>query len=505
MEQLSDPGLLKLWLDQRRTYIQQLWDSGFFKFDEGQPTTAPTGNWTATGHLKRADMALGRQRSDLMHSLPQDLVKELVQIQPLFSDKKIASAYKRMVASFVEGNDQSEGSGGPAQTRDLLRFLYSIDVALSRTDNLTKQHPSVQDITTIENQLRVGSQILPMLTALVAQAPEASAVKAAANAKQAQMAYAESMQPKAKSFKERSSSREPRDSRSRQQEQKPGDWQCPECQASNFARRNTCFKCDAPRPAGMPRMVVERRSSAQPAQPGDWACPQCGFSNFQRRTSCFQCNAGRPAGTAPASGLKPGDWECGDCGEVNFARRTECFGCGAPASSAARRQERVSAPRQDFSSRENRTPSPMEMRPGDWLCPECRAHNFATKTECFKCSFPRPASAGPPKPDSRGGGIRGDRGMAPGDWMCPTCNSHNFARRNECFSCGQGRPAETVQSERGPPRGPPEMASGQWWDDASAGNRGRGRQGGSSSQRSDRPRSIPDASSQAPAGRDDFW
>ena len=73
----------------RRAYIQQLWDSGFFKFDEGQPEAAPTGNWTATGHLKRADMALGRQRTDLMHSLPQDLIKELAQIQPIFSDKKV--------------------------------------------------------------------------------------------------------------------------------------------------------------------------------------------------------------------------------------------------------------------------------------------------------------------------------------------------------------------------------------------------------------------------------
>lgn len=57
-----------------------------------------------------------------------------------------------MVATYVEGNNQGEGSGGPAQTRDLLRFLYSIDVALSRTDDLKKRHPSVQDITTIESK-----------------------------------------------------------------------------------------------------------------------------------------------------------------------------------------------------------------------------------------------------------------------------------------------------------------------------------------------------------------
>ncbi len=56
-----------------------------------------------------------------------------------------------MAATYVEGRDTDQGSGGPAQTRDLLRFLYSIDVAMSRTDNMTKKHPSVQDVTTIES------------------------------------------------------------------------------------------------------------------------------------------------------------------------------------------------------------------------------------------------------------------------------------------------------------------------------------------------------------------
>ncbi len=30
-----------------------------------------------------------------------------------------------------------------------------------------------------------------------------------------------------------------------------------------------------------------------------------------------------------------------------------------------------------------------EKRPGDWDCPACRAHNFKTKTECFKCGIPK--------------------------------------------------------------------------------------------------------------------
>ncbi|KAK9865777.1 hypothetical protein WJX84_011091 [Apatococcus fuscideae] len=532
MEKLSDPSLVQKWLEQRRAYIQQLWDSKFFNFKEGQPQTPPLGNWTATGHLKRADMAVGRQRPDLMHSLPQDLVREMAQLKPLFSDKKIASSYKRMAATYVEGRDTDQGSGGPAQTPDLLRFLYSIDVAMSRTDNMTKKHPSVQDVTTIENQMRLGAQILPMISALLAKQPEPAAIKAAEAAKAAHQSWSESIQmPPGTGSKY---GREQRTSRFEQHDQKPGDWVCPECNANNFARRTSCFKCDASRPAGMPARFAERRSSPDAAaQPGDWACAECGFSNFARRKTCFQCNAGRPAGTAPTSGMKPGDWECGDCGEVNFARRTECFGCGAPVSSAAKmepsvgrgsmrqdrgsmRQERGSMDRSSRSS--DRTPSPMEMRPGDWLCPECRAHNFATKTECFKCTFPRPASAGPPRTDARAGAGPGDRGMQPGDWSCPSCNSHNFAKRDQCFSCGQDRPAEAGRgfADRGPPR-QPRMEGAGWWDDAGSASRGSGRPGrsgggrsgggrsGGGSQRSDRPRSIPDSSGGAPQGRDDFW
>ena len=29
---------------------------------------------------------------------------------------------------------------------------------------------------------------------------------------------------------------------------------------------------------------------------------------------------------------------------------------------------------------------------GDWLCPDCSAHNFATKVACYRCSSPRCAS-----------------------------------------------------------------------------------------------------------------
>merc|ERR1712196_188203 len=31
-----------------------------------------------------------------------------------------------------------------------------------------------------------------------------------------------------------------------------------------------------------------------------------------------------------------------------------------------------------------------ELLPGDWVCLECGAHNWAKRTECLKCSNPKP-------------------------------------------------------------------------------------------------------------------
>lgn len=70
---------------------------------------------------------------------------------------------------------------------------------------------------------------------------------------------------------------------------RPGDWTCPRCQESNFAFRNSCFGCHAPRPA--PRRHVERKE-------GDWDCSSCGKHNFARNTQCFQCKRAAPS---PAS------------------------------------------------------------------------------------------------------------------------------------------------------------------------------------------------------------
>jgi len=64
---------------------------------------------------------------------------------------------------------------------------------------------------------------------------------------------------------------------------------------------------------------------------------------------------------------------------------------------------------------------PPNHRPGDWTCPDpgCAAHNFASKTACFRCNIPKSAPSN----------------FKVGDWMCNSCSQHNFTRNVACFKC----------------------------------------------------------------------
>jgi len=68
---------------------------------------------------------------------------------------------------------------------------------------------------------------------------------------------------------------------------------------------------------------IERRQ-------GDWDCPQCNELNFAARNVCRKCNAPRPEHLGV--GGRPGDWVCFKCGDLNFASRTICRKCGRPNS-----------------------------------------------------------------------------------------------------------------------------------------------------------------------------
>ncbi|KAL0016361.1 hypothetical protein SO802_003430 [Lithocarpus litseifolius] len=152
---------------------------------------------------------------------------------------------------------------------------------------------------------------------------------------------------------------------------------------------------------------------------------------------------------------RPGDWNCRSCNHLNFQRRDSCQRCGEPRPGE----------RGDYGSFGGRgggsgssfgfSTGP-DVRPGDWYCAAatCGAHNFASRSNCFKC--------GASKDESSGGGYEGENmtrirgfgfgsgsgsgsssrsGWKSGDWICTRsgCNEHNFASRMECFRCNAPR------------------------------------------------------------------
>jgi len=85
-------------------------------------------------------------------------------------------------------------------------------------------------------------------------------------------------------------------------------------------------------------------------------------------------------------------------------------------------------------------PTTNEFRPGNWACPSCGNHNFASKTACNNCQLPKEGLDGLPMPSDGGGGRGGGGGggggdVRPGDWTCPSCNNHNYANKTACNRC----------------------------------------------------------------------
>uniref|UniRef100_A0A7S2X935 Uncharacterized protein n=2 Tax=Lotharella oceanica TaxID=641309 RepID=A0A7S2X935_9EUKA len=76
---------------------------------------------------------------------------------------------------------------------------------------------------------------------------------------------------------------------------------------------------------------------------------------------------------------------------------------------------------------------PPSFRPGDWMCPDCKAHNYADKTSCFKCNKSKPENAEKKSLEMAGGLPPNFR---PGDWLCKKCNAHNYASKTACYKCG---------------------------------------------------------------------
>lgn len=290
---------------------------------------------------------------------------------------------------------------------------------------------------------------------------------------------------------------------------RPGDWVCPKCSNLNYASREQCniAHCSTPKPAqAMPPSVMcipVPQPSGHRGDPNNWFCPICKNENFPGRMHCNkkECNFPRygslgfettqpyPTPKGLPSAARPGDWICPQCNNHNYASREICNapGCTQPKVNyelapheAAHIQMTGAIP---FETHHGGRSSIINARPGDWICPLCQNHNYASREICNGpgCTQPKvnyemapqdvttlqlqaqhqqqnhfhqqqqpvthqivsaPSSVGSGTPVASGAAT--PRHARPGDWLCPMCSNHNYASRDVCNFLGCDQPKPTA-------------------------------------------------------------
>jgi len=267
-----------------------------------------------------------------------------------------------------------------------------------------------------------------------------------------------------------------------------GDWICPECKNHNYASKTACNRCGIPKmlacgggykAAGKGGCSGGGSAMALPpnAREGDWMCTSCGNHNYASKTACNKCGVPKPAaygnyGPAGSTamhrngpygggggGAGGGNWNCPQCGNLNYPMRTECNRCGLPKHMAMQSGIRAMGMPMgmdmgmmggmNIQSSPSRSMSmPSNMRPGDWMCPSCSNHNYASKTHCNKCGVPKETRIA-------------KEGMREGDWICRQCANHNYASKTACNKCAAPK-GDTPSHQANNARGKGSSREGDW-------------------------------------------
>ncbi|KAL0140803.1 hypothetical protein V8B55DRAFT_1448050 [Mucor lusitanicus] len=240
---------------------------------------------------------------------------------------------------------------------------------------------------------------------------------------------------------------------------RPGDWYCPNqtCGFQNFASRNTCFRCHTPNPNQQQQVPNQQQqqqpqhSQYSPHQPSYGYSPEPNSNQSGYNMGYAQGNGGVNGGGGgygynhagggyggQSSGgyAPPGGGYSGGGNSGGYS-----YGGGHPPSGSGYAYGGVHQGGPPGGSGPHNT----QFRAGDWICPSCNSHNFASRFQCLKCSTAKPynASGAPPA-----GYTASTPPMKPGDWMCrnENCSFHNFAKRTQCAKCGMANP-NTQQHE----------------------------------------------------------
>lgn len=190
---------------------------------------------------------------------------------------------------------------------------------------------------------------------------------------------------------------------------RPGDWCCPSCSNHNYADKMLCNRCGIPKPT-VPTgsFGYGFNGMATPLHNGfGMTAGGGGFSNGVRASPYQQDKPNSKTSTA----MRPGDWCCPMCGNHNYASKTACNKCKVSKFAAMGGGLVMSSPFGMTGS-----------HPGDWNCRACGNTNYASRDSCNRCSVPKAA-------------FISKSGMRPGDWLCQSCQNHNYADKVICNKC----------------------------------------------------------------------
>eukprot|EP00466_Bigelowiella_natans_P016364 jgi/Bigna1/45259/e_gw1.116.19.1 len=151
------------------------------------------------------------------------------------------------------------------------------------------------------------------------------------------------------------------------------------------------------------------------------------------KRSFDQANFGQP------SSFRPGDWMCTQCGAHNYASKSLCFRCGMGMMANYGNYGQAMHGGHGGGGMGGIFIDVAKFRAGDWLCISCKAHNYASKHSCYKCSAAKPQSENTGKIE---GAAELPENFRPGDWICPGCNGHNYHSKTFCFRCNLAKPAK---------------------------------------------------------------